>query len=147
MSVFEELNNFTGLVALYSALNSSSVYRLKACWEVFFLIFAENAFYRLRLLLFIFIFDVFLSLKFLYLDSLSSVWRELIAKSKYGMKNSRSFAIRTGKKWLNDWKASIRLASPFLVSLDKYYCTDSICTKNNSNEIYITMFKNLFCLQ
>uniref|UniRef100_A0A915PJ29 Uncharacterized protein n=1 Tax=Setaria digitata TaxID=48799 RepID=A0A915PJ29_9BILA len=33
MSVFEELNNFTGLVALYSALNSSSVYRLKACWE------------------------------------------------------------------------------------------------------------------
>lgn len=69
MSVFEELNNFTGLVALYSALNSSSVYRLKACWEVFFLIFAENAFYRLRLLLLIFIFDVFLSLKFLYLDS------------------------------------------------------------------------------
>lgn len=49
------------------------------------------------------------------------------------MKNSRSFAIRTGKKWLNDWKASIRLASPFLVSLDKYYCTDSICTKNNYN--------------
>lgn len=34
MMVFEELNNFTGLVALYSALNSSSVYRLKACWEV-----------------------------------------------------------------------------------------------------------------
>ncbi|MCP9264846.1 Son of sevenless-like protein 1 [Dirofilaria immitis] len=34
MSVFEELNNFTGLVALYSALNSSSIYRLKACWEV-----------------------------------------------------------------------------------------------------------------
>ncbi|VDN17205.1 unnamed protein product [Gongylonema pulchrum] len=33
MAVFEELNNFTGLVALYSALNSSSVYRLKACWE------------------------------------------------------------------------------------------------------------------
>ncbi|VDK70156.1 unnamed protein product [Litomosoides sigmodontis] len=33
MSIFEELNNFTGLVALYSALNSSSVYRLKACWE------------------------------------------------------------------------------------------------------------------
>uniref|UniRef100_A0A914X472 Ras-GEF domain-containing protein n=2 Tax=Plectus sambesii TaxID=2011161 RepID=A0A914X472_9BILA len=33
MSVFEELNNFTGLVAFYSALNSSSVYRLKACWE------------------------------------------------------------------------------------------------------------------
>ncbi|VDN07168.1 unnamed protein product [Thelazia callipaeda] len=33
MCVFEELNNFTGLVALYSALNSSSVYRLKTCWE------------------------------------------------------------------------------------------------------------------
>uniref|UniRef100_F1KUD9 Son of sevenless 2 n=1 Tax=Ascaris suum TaxID=6253 RepID=F1KUD9_ASCSU len=33
MSVFEELNNFTGLVAFYSALNSSSVYRLRACWE------------------------------------------------------------------------------------------------------------------
>ncbi|VDD93490.1 unnamed protein product [Enterobius vermicularis] len=33
MMVFEELNNFTGLVALYSALNSCSVYRLRATWE------------------------------------------------------------------------------------------------------------------
>ncbi len=33
MCVFEQLNNFNGLVALYSALNSSSVYRLNACWE------------------------------------------------------------------------------------------------------------------
>ena len=34
MSVFEELHNFTGLVAFYSALNSSCVFRLKWCWEV-----------------------------------------------------------------------------------------------------------------
>ncbi|KAF1752848.1 hypothetical protein GCK72_019403 [Caenorhabditis remanei] len=33
MSVFEELHNFTGLVAFYSALNSSCVFRLKWCWE------------------------------------------------------------------------------------------------------------------
>jgi son of sevenless-like protein len=29
MMVFEELNNFSGIVAFYSALNSSSVFRLK----------------------------------------------------------------------------------------------------------------------
>uniref|UniRef100_A0A1I7U6D6 DH domain-containing protein n=1 Tax=Caenorhabditis tropicalis TaxID=1561998 RepID=A0A1I7U6D6_9PELO len=33
MSVFEELHNFTGLVAFYSALNSSCIFRLKWCWE------------------------------------------------------------------------------------------------------------------
>ncbi|CAI2353551.1 unnamed protein product [Caenorhabditis sp. 36 PRJEB53466] len=33
MSVFEELHNFTGLVAFYSALNSACVFRLKWCWE------------------------------------------------------------------------------------------------------------------
>lgn len=34
MSIFEELNNFTGLVAFYSALNCSSVFRLKESKEV-----------------------------------------------------------------------------------------------------------------
>lgn len=29
MNVFEELNNFTGVVAFYSALSCSSVHRLK----------------------------------------------------------------------------------------------------------------------
>ncbi|NP_001360576.1 Son of sevenless homolog [Caenorhabditis elegans] len=33
MSVFEELHNFTGLVAFYSALNSSCIFRLKWCWD------------------------------------------------------------------------------------------------------------------
>ena len=34
MSVFEELHNFTGLVAFLSALNSSCVHRLSWCWSV-----------------------------------------------------------------------------------------------------------------
>ncbi|KAJ1348700.1 hypothetical protein KIN20_004057 [Parelaphostrongylus tenuis] len=33
MSVFEELHNFTGLVAFQSALNSACVHRLSWCWE------------------------------------------------------------------------------------------------------------------
>ncbi|XGW05454.1 hypothetical protein V3C99_016090 [Haemonchus contortus] len=33
MSVFEELHNFTGLVAFQSALNSACVHRLTWCWE------------------------------------------------------------------------------------------------------------------
>ncbi|PAV56933.1 hypothetical protein WR25_10109 isoform B [Diploscapter pachys] len=33
MSVFEELHNFTGLVAFLSALNSSCVHRLSWCWS------------------------------------------------------------------------------------------------------------------
>uniref|UniRef100_A0A0N5AE61 PH domain-containing protein n=1 Tax=Syphacia muris TaxID=451379 RepID=A0A0N5AE61_9BILA len=33
MMVFEELNNFTGFVALCSSLQSSAVYRLKATWD------------------------------------------------------------------------------------------------------------------
>lgn len=37
MTIFENYNNFTGLVAFYSALNCSSVFRLKETKEVIFL--------------------------------------------------------------------------------------------------------------
>lgn len=32
--MFEELHNFTGLVAFYSALNKACVHRLTWCWDV-----------------------------------------------------------------------------------------------------------------